>query len=77
MTPASWNDAISALRERHWAVVKAMLPAFRRERYRRRLTQRDMAELLGISESRLAGFETGYRIPSPPVFSRWRDLLGL
>jgi hypothetical protein len=53
-----FNVRLSRFGNATQAVVKAMPPPFRRERYRRRLTRGDMAELGGVTESPLAGFET-------------------
>ncbi len=73
----SYHDAVIALRERHRAIVKALLPALRRSRYDHHLSARRFAPYLGISLSYLKQCETGQKIPAPDIFSRWRDMLGV
>ncbi len=73
----SYYAAYDALRERHQAIVKVLMPALRRARYDHHLSARRFAPHLGVSASYLKQCETGKKIPAPDLFSRWRDLLGV
>lgn len=59
------------------AETRVLPPAWKRAgiRSRARLEQRDLAELLGVSQSTIANWENGRTQPSPPNDRRYARLL--
>ncbi len=74
---ADYNDAIAALRVKHRANVRSLLPKLQCYRNARHLTVDDLAAAIGVSSSLFGSWEAGNRFPPADLFSRWRDLLGV
>ena len=55
----------------------ALPESLRRRRERLGISQRDLADRLGVDQSSVAKWETGDRKPSGPLLIELMDLLGL
>lgn len=51
--------------------------AFRMERARRKISQKDMAELLGIERATYATYEKGTRTPSLSLLKKFSEMSGI
>lgn len=71
----SYLDAVMALRERHRAVVSAMLPILHKARIVQGLSKRTLAMCVGVSERTVLDWEARTNVPTPALFDRWRQVL--
>jgi DNA-binding XRE family transcriptional regulator len=72
-----YDDAITALRVKHRANVRSLLPKLQCFRNARHLTPQDLAEAIGVPPSLFVSWEAGHRFPPADLFSRWCELLGV
>lgn len=73
---ADYNDSITALRVKHRANVRSLLPKLQCYRNARHLTPDALAAAIGVSPSLFASWEAGHRFPPADLFSLWCELLG-
>ena len=74
---ASYYAAIAGMRERHLEMLEKLLPRLRRERYRQKLTQRQLASDIGVCRSAVQQWESGDLIPGADHLRLWRARLGV